>query len=138
MIKGYTDDDYGTVREWALAAGQCPPPHFILTRGCFHVEDGKECVCAFLFVDKDNPLSVISFVYFNPEARGKAKARGLREVYKALEYIAVREDRCFVVTDTAFGSVERVLDKGGYLTFIDGARHMMKILPVNDTGEEVD
>ena len=135
MIKGYTDKDYDTVRAWALAASQCPPPPFILTRGCFFVHEDTPSVCAFLFIDKDNPLAVISFVYFNPEAKDRIKSKGLREVYKAMEHIAKLENRCFVVTDTAYHSIETVLNKSDYLTFIQGASHMMKILTVNE--EEV-
>ena len=135
MIRGYTDNDYEMVRSWAMSAEQCPPPPFILTRGCFYVYEEVPAVCAFLFIDKDNPLAVISFVYFNPDADNRAKARGLRQVYKALEFIARQEDRCFVITDTAHHSIETVLNKNDYITFLQGASHLMKILPVNDEEE---
>lgn len=135
MIRGYIGQDYEMIRSWALAVNQCPPPPFLLTRGCIYMYEDIPAVCGFLFIDKDNPLAVISFVYFNPKASSRMKAKGIREVYKALEYLAKKEDRCFVMTDTAYQSIEKILNKNEYLTFMQGASHLMKLLPVNN--EEV-
>lgn len=131
MIKAYTEENYELIEKWALAVNQCPPPPFILTRGCFYVEDNRPCVCAFLFLDRDNPLAVISFVYFNPDATAKQKSKGLREVYEALEYLAKGEGNFLLMTDTAYSSIAKVLEKKEYMPFLQGASHLMKLLPIN-------
>ena len=130
MIRAYEEKDYEIIQAWALKAGQCPPPSWILATGCFYVvDDNKPIGCGFLFLEQTVPLAVISFVFFNPEATPKQKRQGLDDIYNALEHVAQSYDKFLIMTDTAYNSIEKILNKKEYLTALEGAKHLIKILP---------
>ena len=127
MIRAYENSDYEKIKEWALKVKQCPPPHFLLVRGCFYVEDGVDIACGFVFLEECSPLAVISFVYFNPDANIRKKSHGIKQVYDALEHLAESYDHFMIMTDTSYPSIERILEKKEYMTVLKGASHMVKI-----------
>lgn len=91
-------------------------------------EDGKKYGVGFLYLSTDTPVSVLEWVYFNPECSPKEKVATFKVILNVLEDIANKEGHPVMFAGSASPGLTRIMEKAGWTKTITGMDHLIKLI----------
>jgi len=124
------DRDYKELVNWALAIKQTVP-HPICLPGVGSVvedEDGKRYGCGFLYLSTDTPVSVLEWIFLNPECTAREKVEALTHILNSLEAVAKAEDHPVMFAGSASRGITKIFEKLGWTKGISNMDHLIKVI----------
>ena len=131
-IRLYEEDkDYELIKGWANAINQELPHKTTMPAVCAIAHDGeKDLACGFLFLANDCPVSVMEWVYFNPDAKPREKVKSLQSVVTMLQMCAVDEGHPFMIIGSPSDSLTRLYERHGFVAVAKNMTHLVKNIGV--------
>ena len=121
------ETDFEVIKEWIEGVEQFVVPKEILPSvGAMVEKNGEGICCGFLYLSTDTPVSVIEWVYFNPDAKGIDKYVCADMLYECLSECALAENHPVVFTSTTSDGLGKVIEANGFVNHLKGAKHYFK------------
>ena len=122
------EKDFEVMCGWVKAVNQMPiQPEVLPSVGGIIEKDGLGICCGFLYLSTDTPVSVIEWMYFNPDMSGVDKYVGADMLYEMLCECAVAEKHPVIFTSTTSTGLEKVIEANGFINNLNGAKHYFKV-----------
>lgn len=126
--------DFKVIEHWIKAVDQIPVSEDVLPSvGGIIEKNEKQICCGFLYLSNDTPVSLIEWVYFNPDADGIDKYVCAYMLYEMLCECSVAEKHPVIFASTSSNGLSKVIEANGFINNANGMKHYYKVCK---TGEE--
>lgn len=135
FVKMYkNEEDYNDIKTWAMKNGMILPPEEALPGVGVIVIDknGKKYGCGFLYLDNETIVSVIEWVYVEPDLNAKEKIAALKVVLNVLESCAIEEEHPMMFSGSSSDGLTRLYEKCGWSPTVRNMTHLIKIAKTED------
>lgn len=122
------EEDYDTIKTWAMKMGVLFP-HEQALPGVGHIvvdEDGKKYGCAFLYLDNETTVSVLEWVFVNPDLNAKEKYHTMKFIIGSMEKCAIAEEHPLMFAGSNADSITRLYEKCGWSVSVRNVTHLIK------------
>jgi len=129
FVKLYkNEDDYDTIKTWAMKKGLAFPLEEALPGVGVIVIDkkGKKYGCAFLYLDNETIVSIMEWVFVNPDTTPKEKHKTMEVILDNMERCANAEEHPLMMTGSSASGIVRLYQKHGWKVMEHGVTHLIK------------